>query len=465
MAERMRLLTAVAMVLIAGCGQAVGGDDLGMERESRGTDTASSRGDAFEDQEGPADVRSEVPSARGNPCLRVEPGALEFGPNLLDVPATALLSLSTCSDAIVRIESIRLAEASAKEFSLPLTALGGTKPTPEEPLEVAPGQVAIVDVGFVADKTCKLDELGEPIPESGRILIEADGIYPVVEVDLSGYGVTAFCPTAVAKCLEGNEVLAGTMLHLFGGDSIPGTGVVESWQWSVEAPDGSQSFFVPSSAYPNPTFWVDVAGTYTFSLTVSDSGDPVGCDGASLELEVVSDAALRIELEWLSGGISPVPTPDPEPDVDLHFLHPIASGWDGDGDGHPDGWFDIPYDCFWYNPNPEWGSWDPAVQDDPLLYPYDIDGAVPEFLRLFEPEPGVYTVGVHYYSDWGLGPTAAAVRIYIDSYLAASFEQQVLHDSDMWWVATVEWPTGKIEPFITAAGEPKIVPDYDCPFL
>ncbi len=46
-----------------------------------------------------------------------------------------------------------------------------------------------------------------------------------------------------------------------------------------------------------------------------------------------------------------------------------------DGDGSPDGWFDQPFDCFWFNAHPEWGSFDPTYSDDPDLYRDDTDGA------------------------------------------------------------------------------------------
>ena len=40
------------------------------------------------------------------------------------------------------------------------------------------------------------------------------------------------------------------------------------------------------------------------------------------------------------------------------------------------------FDCFWFNAHPNWGSFDPSVDDDPGLDRDDTDGAGPENLFL-----------------------------------------------------------------------------------
>ena len=59
-------------------------------------------------------------------------------------------------------------------------------------------------------------------------------------------------------------------------------------------------------------------------------------------------------------------------------------------------WFDMPFDCFWFNPAPNRGSFDPVVQDDPVLELDSIDGEGSERASLDQPEDGlIYRIGVH----------------------------------------------------------------------
>jgi hypothetical protein len=177
---------------------------------------------------------------------------------------------------------------------------------------------------------------------------------------------------------------------------------------------------------------------------VKDSTGENSCVPAVSTVYVNPNEAIHIELLWNTPN-------DPDQtntgnnagaDLDMHFTHPLAvGGYDGDGDGTMDGWFDIPYDCFWDNEEPNWNSFDPAIDDNPSLDRDDTDGAGPENVNLNIPENGVkYKVGVHYWDDHGFGPSLATVRTYI--YGVPVFEVsgiELLH-RDMWTVTEVEWP-------------------------
>ena len=255
-----------------------------------------------------------------------------------------------------------------------------------------------------------------------------------------------------------------TVLHLKGDESYgcSGSGGIAKWVWSVEQPVGSQSVFVPSNTFPNPTFEANVAGVYTFHLTVVDQLDGPSCFPAEYEVVAIPDEAIHIELLWHTPGDPDETDTGPEAgsDLDLHFLHPWAAGPDKDGDGQADGWFDLPFDTFWFNPHPFWGSYDPAINDDPGLDRDDTDGAGPEIINLDIPEHVVYRVGVHYWNDHGYGPAYATVRVYIYAQLVFEVQDVMLVDSDMWSVCTVEWPSGKVTQVLGPNGQPGVTPSY-----
>ena len=161
-------------------------------------------------------------------------------------------------------------------------------------------------------------------------------------------------------------------------------------------------------------------------------------------------------------------------DLDLHFVHPYAGGQDLDNDGNPDGYFNDPFDCFWYNPHPDWGTVDPNLDDNPGLDRDDTDGAGPENMNLNVPENDmVYKVGVHYWQDPksqqfpnGFGPSEATVRVFIFGTEVWKKSDVELNEKDMWEVTTISWPDQTVKPvFGDGPGGLKIIPDYNNPFF
>jgi hypothetical protein len=289
-----------------------------------------------------------------------------------------------------------------------------------------------------------------------------------MEVPLTGSGWTAVCPVAVILCAEEQEVIPQTVLHLSGNQSYADNGPITQFQWSVEQPSGSQSNFVPSSSFPNPTFAVNVAGTYVFQLDVFDQQGMKSCIPARHEVLVIPDQAIHMELLWHTPADPDETDEGPEAgsDLDLHFLHPFASGPDLDGDGTPDGWFDTLFDCFWFNNQPDWGSSDPQIHDNPSLDRDDTDGVGPEIINLGIPEPGkTYRLGVHYWNDHGYGPSYATIRVYVYASLVFEATDVMLVRKDMWEVCTIDWPSGTVTAVTNSLGERKITPNYESPFF
>ena len=292
----------------------------------------------------------------------------------------------------------------------------GSKPSPETPLILEENQAVDLMVRFIPEVESAKDENNQAIPEMGTIVIENDTAESVKEVEVKGTGISPSCPVAVIVIEEGEQVIPQTVLHLFGDLSFSPGGTVNKWEWNVVQPPGSQSLLKPSANFSNPTFEANMAGQYLFKLTVYDDNNTPSCVPDEAELVVIPDEAIHVELLWNTPN-DPDQTDEGEEagaDLDLHFVHPYAGGPDLDQDGEPDGWFDVPFDCFWDNPNPQWASFDPAIDDDPGLDLDDADGAGPEVLNLNIPENDkTYTVGVHYWADNSFGPSYATVRVYI----------------------------------------------------
>ena len=121
-------------------------------------------------------------------------------------------------------------------------------------------------------------------------------------------------------------------------------------------------------------------------------------------------------------------------DLDLHFLHPFAVGRDLDGDGSPDGWFDVPFDVHWANPSPTWGK--TGGDDDGRLDRDDRFGPGPEVVSLDDCDDEGFAIGVHAFADQLGTPTEARVDVYLDGARTFSLSARLLHQ-DFWEVGTL----------------------------
>ena len=421
----------------------------------------------------------------GGPCIAISPKKVDFGGKLIGKVSTMEVTVTSCGDSPVEIQGLRLlpdAEVPdvglSTDFGLDLSGLdpsiapGTTQLTADDPpvsIPVGADGVRTFTVTYVPDVINPLDANQKPIPDLGFIEILTNTFVPELRVEVRGFGVETECPTAIIKVQEGEEVIPQTKLHLIGSQSFASSGDITKYEWTVQQPPGSQSVFMPSASAPDPTFETNVAGTYIFNLEVWDEADEKSCVPAEFQVIVNPDEAIHIELLWNTPNDPDQTDEGPEAgaDVDLHFLHPFASTpYDIDGDGQPDPYFDGQFDCFWFNPNPDWASHDPMVDDDPGLDRDDTDGAGPENVNLNIPEHGLtYRVAVHYWDDHGFGDSFATVRIYIHSVLVFQVEEVLLSHHDLWEVATVAWPSGLVTPVTDAGGGNLIIPNYEHPLF
>ncbi len=406
----------------------------------------------------PMKLNSEVP------CMKLNPTALNFG----DVLAgggqdTKKVTITSCGGVEVCLSHVDFATTTAAsgEFTLDFSAMQAvcplvdakTGPTKAVPCCIgAGGKTTTFAVKYAPVDVSPADpnHPGEQVPDTAEIQVDSNAFAnpPINTVPVTGTGVLQVCATPKIVVTEGNEVVPQTTLHMKGDGSKGMEGqAIQSYKWTAKQPAGVNKGFQPSSIFPNPTFVPDAAGEYEFCLEVTDENGVNSCGPACQKVLVVPNNAVHMELLWDTPA-DPNQTdtgPAAGADMDLHLANYLASGPDIDCDGTGDPWFNNPFDCFWFNNSPEWGTSNKAVKDDPTFDLDDTDGAGPENLNLEQPEgtaavPHGYAVGAHYWNDHQFGVSYATVTIYVLGAVALKIGNVPMNPLDMWYIGKLNWP-------------------------
>lgn len=417
-------------------------------------------------------VLVEIRGNTSGPCIQTNPSqTLAFGPRNIGTPSSLPLQIINCGNAPLEVYEVLIEDGSSLDFGLDFTSLpgfeAGGSPTDEAPLIVGVNQVVDLTVTFVPDEVNPTTEAGEVIPDVGIVVLRNNTFDQFRDVEITGVGIDSVCPEAVIFIPEGEEVIPQTTLHLQGAQSkAVNGGQIVDYTWSVDQPEGNGQVFQPSNKVDAPQFVANVAGVYRFELEVVDSEGNKSCEPDVAEVAVIPDEAIHVELIWQTPN-------DPDPtdegagkgaDLDLHFAHPFAATTDVDENGEVDPWFDQPFDCFWFNKEPDWEVIG-ELADNPSLDRDDTDGLGPENLNLDQPADGAtYRIGVHYWNDHGFGSSLATVRIYLYSIPMWEEADVLLEEYDMWEAATIEWPSGTTLP-VLENGELRILKNYINPFF
>jgi hypothetical protein len=408
---------------------------------------------------------------KSGPCIDVSPRTVAFGGKVVGTVSVITVEVKSCGSKPLTVSGIALADGGSSDYEILYNDIEGLDegqpPSPTFPLQIPVNEWVDIPLQFVPDAVNPKSPDNLPVPDEATLIVESDAFESVVEVPISGAGAEEDCPVAKILIEEGEEVIPQTVLHLDATQSYAPFGGIKAFNWSVEQPDGSQEFFVPSPSDPQPVFAANVVGLYTFQLVVYDENNTQSCKPAVYQVIVQPDQAIHVELTWITENDEDETDSGENAgsDLDLHFTHPNATtGPDVDGDGYPDPWFDDSWDCFWYNQSPNWGSFDPEADDDPSLDRDDTDGAGPENLNISIPEgtteaPFLYTIGAHYWDDHGFGEALATVKVFTYATEIFSESDVVLNEKDMWCVGKVQWPEPVVTPCSMTGGEP-IVPDY-----
>jgi hypothetical protein len=233
------------------------------------------------------------------------------------------------------------------------------------------------------------------------------------------------------QCPANITTPAGTPVNLTASASSPG-GTITGYSWTItNAPVGGVGTPNQWNASP-PTaateaFLPYIVGVYTIHVTATDNtGAPVSCD-----VTVTAQGhGLRVQLTWDGAG-----------DVDLH-VHDSNTG---------SPWFRATSDdTFYANRTPIWDAASPPSQGGNPAQDFDNTTANgPENTRIDVAAIGTpYTIGVHYYDDWGHGPRIATIDIFCGGVTSptTTFHSRAMQgpshgpdctNNDFWKVATV----------------------------
>ncbi len=414
-----------------------------------------------------------------SPCLALSPPALEFGGTYAPTQVDRPLTLQSCGDLPVTVESIALINPSNAPFALNFA------PLPEPPpFSLDPGEEVFLNVTFNPIVASDVDAEGLPMAETATVSISTNAPTVVKQAEVSGFAAPGGCPMALPAVVEGAVVVPNTTVQLTASASFGAFGVPSLVSWSVSSvPSGETAQPIePSADLHDVTYTVGGPGVYQFELKVFDEtnddglacgdvGNPCttvvpGCASGFATVEVKDAVPLVIELLWDTPG-------DPNQndtgagkgaDLDLHVHNGSGTGDDYDEDGVPDSWFDITADCFWLDSSPDWGS--PGAQDDPWLALEDADGKGPERIEYANPVPGQsYTLGAHYWSDFGYGSSVVTMRVYHFGALVWEVTDVVIESGDLYEAATLAWPGALVTPSFDGQGGPKITGAYPNPFF
>jgi len=394
-------------------------------------------------------------SANGaSPCINLlfpdsvssDNSTLQFGPALIGATTPSEVIVESCGGQQLDVTSITYegaAEFVLSEDAMPFSLAGRT--------EVRPTHSFMVN----------FSPTDAEVYEGTMIIASNDPANPELRIPVLGRGTVNACPEAVVTTNR-LDVLPLEIITLDGSNSVDTdgpNGVPVSYEWVViSRPEGStaqpvERFFNPlrpadggeadDASTPSAQFFVDLAGEYVFNLVVTDdlgfSAPSNSCPQmeASILVNSLPDEDIHVELTWTTPGDANE-TDTEGTDVDLHFRHPNGQRWN-----------QSPWDCYFANPNPDWGPTGPV--GNPSLDIDDVNGAGPENINLNDPEftdrttiPGPYLVGVHYYSSGGLftsdyGPSEATIRLYLGGALAGTYTHLLNATGNFWEVAGVIW--------------------------
>jgi len=185
----------------------------------------------------------------------------------------------------------------------------------------------------------------------------------------------------------------------------------------IDSPQGSSPTLTDEFS-ATPAFGADLLGTYVIALTVTDPDDLESGNNAYTTVEVVPWEDLEVALEWKVVDV----------DFDLHLVKD-ASSYFSEGD------------CFFGNPNPEWGDAGNGL-DNPELSGDSEGSAETEVITLPHPEEREYDV---YVTLWNTQASSSSfdkpkLSVIADGTELFSDFGPNMTEGQVWYAGTISWP-------------------------
>ena len=417
-------------------------------------------------------------------CIQVSPDNMDLGTLYCGESTWKTVTVTSCGNVSLRITHVGFASGSSPKFAVE-TGNGGPLPTPASPLVIPPGKQAEFKVIYATTEDLPAGQSFGLHQDKATVVFSSNAATPLKKLKVKGVDADSDVPLPVITLEvekgwysdwqppDGDEFSPGTIVRFSGAESWVSCNpdhTVAKWEWRFFAPPESHTKLLPGGDVMDPTLQLQVTGEYMLQLNLVRSDGAASPYGAVKTITVRPQwaDAIYVELSWDTPEDPDQTDTGPEAgsDLDLHFSHPWAAGPDLDGDGAPDGWFDIPFDCFWFNAHPNWGSYDPAINDDPGLDRDDTDGGGPEVVAMNIPEyQAIYRVGVHIWNDHGYGASRATVKVLVYGTEVFRATANNLKDPDFWEVCTIHWPSGTVTPILNEEGGPYVIPNYCNPYF
>ena len=211
------------------------------------------------------------------------------------------------------------------------------------------------------------------------------------------------------------------------------------YTWEVtETPGGSA--ILTGEYVADPEFLAGELGLYVVQLWVEDEDQLTSDNYAATVIEILPWEDLEVELSWDTTAA----------DLDLHLLQ-------------PDGVYFGEGDCFFGQPEPDWGVEGDAT-DDPALDQDAETAEGTELITLQRPEELDYQVLVHFYDprDSSRNYATPTVTIRAEGATVAERTGPKLVPGQVWRVGTLDWagPTFTADDSVTTH-EALGGPDYN----
>jgi hypothetical protein len=347
--------------------------------------------------------------------MEVEPAAIDFGRVAEGTSAVKSIVVRSKGTADLILEGIAFTEGSSPAFEF-LGSVSTPAVVPREAENGLPGQINItirytVAEGTTGSFTANVRLQGTD-PDRREVIVPVTG-------QVNRAPIPNIAPLGVGS--PGREVDLDAR-----GSTDPDDDYPLTYRWTLRSKPLGATTTISGPEQPQTQMVLDpeLPGEYVVELNVVDAAGARNLAPARATIVAAPAQKLLVEMFW----------DNTVPDIDLHFMRSTTTTLGT-----------VPDDCFYQNPNPDWGASGDS-SDDPQLVRDALTGYGPEVVGYVNPPEGKYRVVAEYRNDHFAQQKATEITVRIYEYGVVQFEQKkVLSDvGEVWGVADIEWPSGEI---------------------